>query len=248
MAQETGVRAVERALSILDCYTAGKGSFTLMELSRMIDLSPSTTLRLLATLEKRNYIFKDPESLRYYLGFRLAQISNVSFENLDFLRVARPFLQQLNTLFNESVGISMVKRGNRVCVERIEGTRPLRSVLQIGMPQSLTRGAAGRMLLSYQPEEFILQQLQEDPFITLSDLQQVREKGYAVSFGEREPGLVSVAAPILDAQHKLLATMFLSAPAARVDDSLVERFVQAVTEAAFRVSSQLGYSGKNSNI
>lgn len=209
----------------------------------MVQLSPSTTLRLLSTLEKRNYIFKDSENLRYYLGFRLAQISNVSFENLDFCRVARPFLQQLNTLFNESVGISMVRRGSRVCVERIEGTRPLRSVLQIGMPQPLTRGASGRMLLAYQPEEFIRQQLQEDPFVTLSDLQQVKEKGYAVSFGEREPGIVSVAAPILDAQHKLLATIFLSAPAARVDDNLVERFVQAVTDSAYKVSCQLGYSG-----
>ena len=99
------------------------------------------------------------------------------------------------------------------------------------------------MLLSYQPEDFILQQLQEDPYVTLSDLQQVKEKGYAVSFGEREPGLVSVAAPILDAQHKLLATMFLSAPAARVDDSLVDRFVQAVTNGSYKVSCQLGYNG-----
>ncbi len=243
MPQETGVRGGVGAVYILVLYTAGKGSFTLMELSRMIALSPSTTLRLLATLEKRNYIFRDPESLRYYLGFRLAQISNISFENLDFCRVARPFLQQLNTLFNESVGISMVKRGSRVCVERIEGTRPLRSVLQIGMPQPLTRGASGRMLLSYQPEDFILRQLQEDPFVTLNDLQQVRQKGYAISFGEREPGIVSVAAPILNAQHKLLATMFLSAPAARVDYSLVESFVQAVTDSAYKVSCQLGYSG-----
>ncbi len=242
MPQENSVRAVERALSILDCYTTGKGCFTLIEIARMINLSPSTTLRLLSTLEKRNYIFRDPESLKYYLGFRLAQISNISFENLDFCRVARPYMQQLNNLFNESVGISMVKRGHRVCVDRIEGTRPLRSVLSIGMPQPLTRGASGRMLLSHQSEEFILSQLHEDPFVTLSDLQEVKRQGYAVSYGEREPGIVSVAAPILDSQRKLVATLFLSAPTARVDEALVERFIQAVTDSAYKISCQLGFS------
>lgn len=79
MAVENNVRAVERALAILDCFNSSKSSFTLTELARAIDLSPSTTLRLISTLESKNYIYRNPENMRYYLGYRLAQLSDIAF-------------------------------------------------------------------------------------------------------------------------------------------------------------------------
>ena len=82
MAVENNVRAVERALAILDCFNSSKNSFTLTELARAIDLSPSTTLRLISTLESKNYIYRNPENMRYYLGYRLAQLSDIAFSKM----------------------------------------------------------------------------------------------------------------------------------------------------------------------
>ena len=83
MPPEYNVRSVERALAILDCFNYDHASFSLVELAKEIDLSASTTLRLVSTLEKKNYLYRNPESGRYYLGARLAQLGNVIFANLD---------------------------------------------------------------------------------------------------------------------------------------------------------------------
>lgn len=75
MPPEYNVRAVERALAILDCFSIEHTSFSLMEISKEIQLSASTTLRLLSTLEKRNYLYRNPDNSRYYLGARVAQLA-----------------------------------------------------------------------------------------------------------------------------------------------------------------------------
>ena len=63
MAQEYNVRAVDRALQVLDLFADGASNFPLTEIARGIELSPSTTLRLLTTLEKRNYIYRSEENI-----------------------------------------------------------------------------------------------------------------------------------------------------------------------------------------
>ena len=241
LAQEYNVRAVDRALQILDLFAEGNSSFTLTEIAKGIDLSPSTTLRLLNTLEKRNYIYRSSENLKYYLGFRLAQISNVAFRNLDVIRVARPYLEYLNKLFNESTGLYIRKGDHRICVDRIEGTRNLRSVVQIGSRQVLTRGASGRVLLAYLPEERARLLLENDPFVTVESLEKVRSQGFAVSRAEREPGVLSVAAPIFNSRGTVETAVFVTMPLMRVEEERLEEISDEILKVSRGISREMGY-------
>lgn len=83
MPPDYSVRSVERALAILDCFSVEHTSFSLVELAKEIQLSASTTLRLLSTLEKNNYLYRNPSNSRYYLGARIAQLGNAVFTNMD---------------------------------------------------------------------------------------------------------------------------------------------------------------------
>lgn len=242
MAQENTVRAVERALQILNCFAGGKESFTLMEIARAIELSPSTTLRIIGTLEKENYIYRNPDSMRYYLGFKLAQISHVGFANLDVCKIAHPQLEHLAELFGESTGLYLRKGERRICVDRVEGTRSLRSVVQVGNSAPLVRGASGRLLLSSLADAQIETLLQKDPCTTLENILKIRAAGYAVSHGEREPGVVSVAAPVYDSTGAMIAAVFVTGPEPRLDDKLVQRMIPEIVAAAENVSMQLGCS------
>ena len=79
MPPEYNIRSVDRALAVLDCYDLEHTSFSLVELGKKIELSASTTLRLVTTLENRNYLFRNPDNGRYYLGSRIAQLGNNIF-------------------------------------------------------------------------------------------------------------------------------------------------------------------------
>jgi len=242
MTHDYNVRAVERAIQILNSFAAdGKDAFSLKEVSTRIALPPSTTLRLLATLERANYIFRDPDNQRYYLGFKLAQISHLAFSNLDVCRVAQPFLEKLHASFNESTGLYLLKRDQRVCIARLEGTKSLRSVVTIGTSLPLTRGASGRVLLAYLPEDRIKFLLESDPHTNMDELKLLRQKGYAVSHGEREAGVTSIAAPIFDCNGKAFSSLYITGPAPRFDEHLSARMIAEIIDYANSISLGMGY-------
>jgi len=69
---EQSTRTVERALSLL-ADVCEKGSTTLADASRAVDLAPSTALRLLRTLESSGFVRRDEEG-SYRAGSRLMQL------------------------------------------------------------------------------------------------------------------------------------------------------------------------------
>lgn len=234
-------RSVERALAILDCFSEGKASYTLTEISRKTTLSPSTATRLLATLEQNNYLFRDEETSKYYLGFKLARIGNVAFENLDYCKVARPYLIKLNETFNESVGLYMIKEDYRVCIDRIEGKNSLRSIVQIGDIYPLTRGASGKVLLAYQSDDVIKKCLEKDDFLKERELKEIIKNSYATSHAERTSGIISVAAPIFNSKNEVKIAIFMTIPTARGERDRINKIIKSIVESSQFISETLGY-------
>ncbi|MBW7461065.1 helix-turn-helix domain-containing protein, partial [Paenibacillus sepulcri] len=68
------VRAVERALDILLCFTT-KSEWPMTEIADSVGLHKSTVHRMLATLEDKGFVIRDPASERYRLGLRIWELS-----------------------------------------------------------------------------------------------------------------------------------------------------------------------------
>jgi DNA-binding Lrp family transcriptional regulator len=62
------VRAVERALDILLCFTDEEPIQSLSQIAESVHLSKPTVHRLLATLEKKRFIARDQATSHYRLG------------------------------------------------------------------------------------------------------------------------------------------------------------------------------------
>ncbi|MBP0980733.1 MAG: IclR family transcriptional regulator [Oscillospiraceae bacterium] len=238
---DASVKVIERALKMLNCFTKEKLSLSLVEIAREIDLPPSTTSRILATLEKYNYLYRDEETQRYYLGPSIARLGTLCYSHMDFRRISIPYMIQLRELYNESVGLYVPNKEHRVCIERIESTHPLKRILNIGDRLPLTRGASGRLLLAYQPPQIIDELLAADPYTTVERLAEIRALGYSTSRSEREEGVVSVAAPIFDSQHKVVAALNISGPAARINMELMQEMALKAKEFALKISQEMGY-------
>lgn len=244
MPQEMNVRAVERAMQILNCFVSCKDGLSLAQISRTIGLSPSTTLRIIGTLERGNYLYRDSKNLKYYLGFKLAQIGHNAFSNMDVVRLGHAYLEDLVQEFGESTGLYLRQGKRRVCIDRVEGTRNLRSILQVGNSAPLDRGASGKILLAGMEDQAIQEILQESTasFLTMAQIQQIRADGYAISFGEREPGVVSVAAPILNSFGEVFAALFITGPDGRMNRQLLDKIQPQVCAYAKEITRLMGYS------
>ena len=219
MPPEYNIRSVDRALAVLDCYDLEHTSFSLVELAKKIELSASTTLRLVTTLENRNNIFS----------------------NLDICQIAQPFLRELCTKYNESVGIYQRNGDVRVCITRINSNQTLRSVLMIGATYPLTRGAAGRILLAYAPSEVQNRLLTADPFTNIGALHSLKETGFTISNGERDTAVESIAVPIFNANRSVDHALFMTGPAGRLASQSKDDIVQTLRDTAMQISIQMGY-------
>jgi DNA-binding IclR family transcriptional regulator len=65
------VRAVERSLDILLCFTREEPIRSLGQIAESVHLSKPTAHRLLGTLEKKRFVIRDKVKGRYRLGVRL---------------------------------------------------------------------------------------------------------------------------------------------------------------------------------
>ncbi|OHD22072.1 MAG: hypothetical protein A2Y38_12490 [Spirochaetes bacterium GWB1_59_5] len=238
--KETSVRAIERALDILDCFEPGRLELSLTEITNGIDLAISTTSRIVATLEKRKYLSRNMDTQRYSLGPKIAQIGALGLSNMELRKVALPFMRDLNALYNEGVSLYVIRDDDRICVERVESTLPLRRVINVGDRHPLTRGAAGRVLLAYLSKERRAELLAKDPFTTEDSLDELRHGEYTVSLGEREEGVTSIAAPIQDARCEVIAALSMSGPSVRFEGSGFSDKIAKLKKTAELISKALG--------
>jgi len=238
--KEASVRSVERALDILDCFGPSQLELSLTDISRRINLAMSTTSRIVGTLEKRGYLVRSEESQRYSLGPKIVQVGALGFSNVNMRRAALPYMRELNKIYDEGVCLYVVQGDARICIECVESSRPLRRVINVGDRQLLTRGAAGRTLLAYLPEDQRRQLLSRDPFTTEEALAELRSTGYTVSLGEREEGVASIAAPVMNARREVVAALAMSGPSARFAGAGFDDKIAKVRKHAALISQALG--------
>ena len=75
----------------------------------------------------------------------------------------------------------------------------------------------------------------------MSELAQMRDKGYALGRDEYREGISGIAAPVIGTDGKVYATLGVSLPSFRLTAETEAPIIKAVIEAAAAFSAQLGY-------
>src|SRR5512137_2041777 len=102
------IRAVDRALDILLCFSRQTPRLTLTQISDQVGMNKSTVHRLLGTLEKKRFLQRDPTTGFYQLGSRLFQMAYLTLEHNDLRQLAAPFLQHLCEQQRETITLSVL--------------------------------------------------------------------------------------------------------------------------------------------
>jgi DNA-binding IclR family transcriptional regulator len=121
----------------------------------------------------------------------------------------------------------------------------------VGQHIPLHATSNGKVLLSGVPDDQLDEVLHELPAFTKltvtkrsalrRELLTVREQGYAVAVDELEEGLTAIAAPIRNAHGDVIASLSVSGPTFRLDDSKTEEVIPHLQEAAVEISHRLGW-------
>jgi DNA-binding IclR family transcriptional regulator len=222
------VRAVERAIDILDVIRSRGRGVGVSEISQELDLAKSTVHRLLVALTNKGIVRQNQETGRYSFGHKILEMAYAAWQHWDIISLAVPYLEELRDRTRETAALALKVGLHYTYVTQVVSPHEYRVNPVLGHQYPLHWAATGKAILAHVRDEELQECLQyvphrlstaktiSDPAILLPQLEEIRRAGYAISFGERNPGSSAIASTILDRQGYPHAAACLIGPESRV--------------------------------
>jgi DNA-binding IclR family transcriptional regulator len=247
------IKTLERAVNILDSFSLDKPWQGVREVARKVNLASSTTGRLMAAMKELGILNQDPVTHTYSIGSHTLAWAGIYSAALDVRTAALPAMVKLQELTNETLSLYVMEGNERVCIERLESPQTVRIVARIGRRIPLYAGSAGKCFLAFLQlgrREEILSKITLNPLTTETitdreelhqELENIRQEGCAVSYGEWILEASGVAAPVFNSNGQIIAALTISGPSSRFTEEKVRSYKTLVKAKATEISMEMGY-------
>ena len=244
-------QTVQKALNLLEALVRSGQPRRLTELARQLELTKPNVYRLLSTLSVLGYVKKDPATSLYSPTLKLWEMGSMLVRDVDLVAVASPRLRRLCLDTHESVQLTVFDGGFVVYVDKVDSPQPLKAMTSIGsrVPASVT--STGKALLAWSPTEALdqaMQHVKKYTPITLvkrkdieRDLEETRQRGYAINKGEFRVGVTGIGVPIRDRSGSVVAAIGVWGAEKNILGSRREDLAHMAIVAARDISRDLGF-------
>lgn len=246
------VQAVRKAVDVLFAIAESDQAPSLTEIAAKTGIPVPTASRLLATLTEAALIVKKRKA--YALGIRAFEVGKRAERGLDIIELARPHLRALADRTGENANLAVLDGIDVVYLACEECSKMVRAFTVQGARVPAHATGVGKVLLSGLDVAAIerlygataLRRFTSRTVTSLGDLLQevarVREAGFALDEGEKEAGVLCIAAPVRDYAGRVMAAVSVSGPTSRLGR---HRAVcqKDTLECAKALSIDLGWTG-----
>lgn len=246
------VQSLIRGLTILERLAEARDGDTLTDLAQRVGLAPSTTHRLLKSLEQMCFVSQDAQRGRWFIGVQTFAVGNAFLYHRDFIEVSRPIMRRLMEESGETVNLAVLDDGQAVILSQIQCREMMRMLAKLGGRAPLHASAVGKALLAALPDDEVSAILHrrglarvtsstiDTPARLREELGAVRRCGYAIDDEEHAVGLRCVAATLHDEYAEPLAAISVSGPRARVSRERLVAIGSKVVDATTEITAALG--------
>ncbi len=244
------VQSFARGLEVIRSFSASAPAQTLSEVASKTGLTRAGARRILLTLQTLGYVASDGKY--FELTPRILDLGFAYLSSQPLWNLATPLLETLAEAVQESCSAGVLDGLDIVYVARVHTHKIMSTNLGVGSRLPAFWTSMGRMLLAGQPDDrlqalmairpreaFTRYTLVEDADL-LTAIDQVRHQGWALINQELEEGLISMAAPVLNAQGQVVAAINVSGQANRTNpEEMQARILPPLLRAAEGVSQLL---------
>jgi DNA-binding IclR family transcriptional regulator len=240
------IQSVQRAVAILRCLS-GSRRLGVSELSEQLDLAKGTIHGLLKTLRDEGFVEQDTDTGKYQLGHTLLQLGT---SYLDVNELRQRALARADWLAQKSqcsVRVAVLRGGHALIIHHVFRPDNSLQILEVGSNFPLHATALGKALSAHANlEPRVLARLTKNTqtdFVKLeSELELIREQGWALEAEEAVLTEAGIAAPIMDRKQEVIGAIGISGAIRELllDQEPKAELVQLVLEAARHVSRELG--------
>ena len=246
------VRAVERALEILCCFDERNPERGVSEIAQAVGLHKATTHRIVTTMLNLGFLERAADGQKYRLGMQLADLGFQVIRRMDLRREALLPMNQLSQAVDEACDLSVLDHGEVFYVEMIQSSHALTIAARVGMRLPLHCTASGKIFLAHLPEAEFGAILAKPlhaytpksmivPGELLAQLADIRRQGYAEDDEEFETGVRAVAAPVLNRDGNVIASISVAGPSSRIPPERIPEIAVPLLEAAHATSRRMGW-------
>ncbi len=247
------VPAVERAFRLLELFQRETPQQSLADMARRLQLPRSSTFRLAFTLERMGYLKRVPAG--FQLGPAVLSLGFDFLASQELVDFAQPELVKLRDQTDATALLETLEGAEVICIAQAVSNRTLATRVPIGARYPAYANAAGRALLAELPDAELRRRMNEIAFQPFtpntprsfaafrSMIGRDRARGYSVSVGAYQRGIVAFACVIRDENGEAVAALSVVGPAVDLEGRVEGEIRDAVTESAARISAMLGFRG-----
>jgi DNA-binding IclR family transcriptional regulator len=244
--------SVATAVRLLKTFSEGEAEIGVTTLSKRLGVAKSTVYRLASTLVAEGMLEQNRENDKYRLGLALFGLGALVRQRMNVSTEARPHIFALREATNETVHLAVPEGAQIIYVYDLESTQAIRQRANLGERKPAFCSAEGRAMLAFADPEQVeaaiaaglvarTPRTDVNPRNLARALEQVRAQGYAMEDEQSEMGMRSLAAPIRDAEGRVVAAVGIAGPMQRLSDEASARFAPLVVNTANVISARLGF-------
>ncbi len=247
------MKSLRKAAEILARFTRESPTPAAAEIIRALRLPRSTGYRFIRAMTELGFLDRDPSTDRLRPGLSFIQLGHLAQEQFELVQVARPFMEELARETQETVLLPFLRNIRAYCAEKVESTQRIRLSFDRGASLPLHAGASAKILLAQLPDEEVQRIIRRaglpkytantitSPARLKQELAEIRQRGYATSYEEVDPGAWAISAPILGSPDGTIAGLTISGPLQRLTPKVEADWIDAVCRMAARISAKLGH-------
>ncbi|WP_449539043.1 IclR family transcriptional regulator [Ferdinandcohnia sp. Marseille-Q9671] len=223
---------------------------SLQQIAKESDLTSSTALKILDTLQLIGYVHKDTETKKFRLGRSIIKYANKALNQIDIKEIAQPYLETLRERTSETVHLGILDQSSIVYITKLESFNPVSFYSRVGKTIPLYCSAMGKSILADQTDQEIesylhettLKKFTKNTLITkedfLNEIDEIRKSGFAFDKGEHELEIFCVGASITvnGVNHGAFS---VSVPKYRITDEFINQIIDDVLACKRGIEGEL---------
>lgn len=244
---------VQRVVEVLR-HLAENGETTVKDVSAALGLVPSTSHRMLDILTSEGLVERDGARRGYRIGPEFYRLAALVHLRHDVRVLARPYLQRAVDACDETcvLCVYLPTEDSMIFADKVDSNQLLRYQLPLNSPMPVLWGASGRAIAAFLPKadiDRIYSRTAEAPASKQplpprealeAELAVIRDRGFAVSHGQKIAGAVGINAPVFDATGRVIGSFGLTIPEQRFTPGDEGRLAALVLQQADALSAALG--------
>lgn len=244
------VASLQKGLGVVACFDRSHPKLTVSDVARLTATSPASARRSLLTLRELGYVAHDGKL--FWLLPRVLLLGNAYLASRPLPTIVQPLLDALAERTRESASVAKLVDEHALIVARSTARRSLTVGLRIGSRLPAYCSATGRVLLASLDRgeaqarlatmklEAVTPHTATTADAVLTHLDAARVSGWAISDGELEIGVRSMAVPVFNRRGETIAALSIAVRADRIGlDEMQRTYLPVLKRAQARLKEQL---------